>query len=170
MSGPGSSPGGWGAGGASADRVEIAGTPEAIWSILDDPAALGRVLPGCESVEPDGPDRLRLVLVSRVQGMTLRIEAVATFSERRPPSHLRLELVGTARGIGGTVRVVVPFDLEAVDPGRTQVSYAIDLKVTGMLAMAGTRAIRDALRAEIGQLVRNVEREVAADDPPGEAG
>ena len=170
MSEGGPSPGGSAAGGASADRVEIAGTPQAIWSILDDPAALGRVLPGCESVEPDGPDRLRLVLVNRVQGMTLRIEADATFSERRPPSHLRLELAGTARGIGGNVRVVVPFDLEPVDPGRTLVTYAIDLKVSGMLALAGTRAIRDALRAEIGELVRNVERELAVDHPSGEAG
>jgi 2-furoyl-CoA dehydrogenase large subunit len=147
------------------DRVEIAGTPEAIWSILDDPAALGRVLPGCESVEPDGPDRFRLVLVSRVQMMTLRIDAIATFSERRRPSHLRLELAGTARRIGGSVRVVVPFDLAPVDPGRTLVTYAIDLSVTGTLAMAGTRAIRDALRSEIGELVRNVERELAVTSP-----
>ncbi len=143
------------------DRVEIAGTPTAIWSILDDPAALGRVLPGCESVEPDGPDRLRLVLVSRIQMMTVRTDALATFSERRPPSHLRLEIVGTARGIGGSLRVVVPFDLDAVDPTRTQVSYSIELTVSGMLALAGTRAIRDALRTEIGQLVRNVEGELA---------
>ncbi len=146
------------------DRVEIAGTPEAIWSILDDPEALGRVLPGCESVTRDGPDRLRLVLVSRVQMMTVRTDAQATFSERRPPSHLRLQLDGTARGIGGSLRLAVPFDLEAIDAARTVVTYAIDLTVSGMLALAGTRAIRDAMRTEIGQLVRNVEAELAARD------
>lgn len=152
------------------DQVEIAGTPEAIWSILEDPAALGRVLPGCESVEPDGPDRLRLVLVSRMRMMTVRTDAVATFSDRRPPTHLRLEIVGTARGIGGSLRVVVPFDLEAVDPARTRVTYAIDLAVSGMLALAGTRAIRDALRTEIGQLVRNVEGELASRDSAPDVG
>jgi 2-furoyl-CoA dehydrogenase large subunit len=152
------------------DRVEIAGTPSAIWSILDDPAALGRVLPGCESVEPDGPDRLRLVLVSRMRMMTVRTDAVATFSERRPPTHLRLELDGTARGIGGSLRVVVPFDLEPVDATRTRVTYAIDLTVSGTLAIAGTRAIRDALRTEIGALVLNVERELAAREEHGDVG
>jgi len=152
------------------DRVEIAGTPSAIWSILDDPAALGRVLPGCESVEPDGPDRLRLVLVSRIRMMTVRTDAVATFSERRPPTHLRLELDGTARGIGGSLRVVVPFDLEPVDGTRTRVTYAIDLTVSGTLALAGTRAIRDAMRTEIGALVRNVERELAAREEHGDLG
>jgi carbon monoxide dehydrogenase subunit G len=150
------------------DQVEIAGTAEAIWSILDDPEALGRVLPGCESVTRDGPDRLRLVLVSRVRMMTVRTDALATFSERRPPSHLRLELDGTARGIGGSLRMAVRFDLEPIDPGRTRVTYAIELTVSGMLALAGTRAIRDAMRTEIGQLVRNVERELAArDGAPG---
>ena len=152
------------------DRVEIAGTPTAIWSILDDPAALGRVLPGCESIEPDGPDRLRLVLVSKLPMMTVRTDAVATFSERRPPTHLRLELDGTARRIGGSIRVVVPFDLEPVDAIRTQVTYSIDLTVSGMLAMAGTRAIRDALRTEIGALVRNVEHELATRDEHGDRG
>ncbi len=152
------------------DRVEIAGTPSAIWSILDDPAALCRVLPGCESVEPDGPDRLRLVLVSRLQMMTVRTDAVATFSERRPPTHLRLELDGTARRIGGSLRMVVPFDLELVDPTRTRVTYAIDLTVSGTLAMAGTRAIRDAMRTEIGALVGNIERELAAREEHGDLG
>jgi 2-furoyl-CoA dehydrogenase large subunit len=152
------------------DRVEIAGTPSAIWSILDDPAALGRVLPGCESVEPDGPDRLRLVLLTRMQMMTVRSDVVATFSERRPTTHLRLELDGTARGLGGSLRMVVPFDLEPVDPTRTRVTYAIDLSVSGTLALAGSRVIRDAMRTQIGELVRSVERELAAREEHGDRG
>ena len=40
----------------------LPGTPEQVWALLDNPERLARCLPGCERLEPDGPDRFKAVV------------------------------------------------------------------------------------------------------------
>lgn len=147
------------------DTVEIAGTPQEIWAILENPEALGRVLPGCESIVRETPDRFTAVLASKIQFMTIRADIAATFHDADPPHHLRLELDGRPRGLAGSFRVRIPFDLAAEGDVRTHVSYSVDLTVTGRLAVFGAPLMRDTMRRQIGELVRNVERELASRPP-----
>lgn len=150
------------------DRVEVAATPEAIWGILDDPAALGRILPGCESIVRQAPDRFAAVIASKVQFMTVRSDVVATLHDADPPRHLRLVLEGRPRGLGGSFRLEVPFDIAPLGPGRSTVAYSVALQLSGSLAGFGGAVLTDTLRRQIGELVRNIERDVAASS--GDAG
>ena len=143
------------------ETVTVAGLPEAVWSVIEDPAALGRVLPGCESIAADGPGRFRAVLASRVGFMTLRADVTATFHDADAPRHLRLELDGRPRGLAGSFRVSVPFDIEPTGDGGSRVSYSVELSVTGRLAAFGAPILRDSMRRQVAELVRNVERELA---------
>lgn len=143
------------------ETVTIAGPPEAVWSVIEDPAALGRVLPGCESINTEGPGRFRAVLASKVQFMTLRADVTATFNDADPPRHLRLELEGRPRGLAGSFRVSVPFDIEPTGDGGSRVTYSVDLSVTGRLAAFGVPLLRETMRRQVAELVRNVERELA---------
>ncbi len=144
------------------DEVTLAGPPESVWAIIDDPAALGRVLPGCETIAADGPGRFRAVLASRIQFLTVRADVVATFHDADPPRHLRLELEGRPRMLAGSFRASIPFDLAPTGEGGTRVSYSVDVTVTGRLATFGTPLMRDTLGRQVAELVRNVERELAA--------
>ena len=153
------------------DTVVISASPAAVWSILDDPAALGRVLPGCESIVAEGPGRFRAVLASKIQFLTVRADVAATYHDSDPPRHLRLELDGRPRGLAGSFRVSIPFDLAARDGGDScQVTYRVDLQVTGRLASFGVPLMRDSLRRQVGELVRNIERELAARPDGTDAG
>lgn len=143
------------------ERVEIAGSPTAIWSVIEDPDALARVLPGAESLVPDGPGRWRGVLATKVGFMTVRADATATMNDARPPEHLRLEIDGRPRGLAGSFRASVPFDLTALVDDRTAVTYEVDLTVGGRLAAFGAPLLRDTLRRQVAELVRNLERELA---------
>ena len=76
------------------DRLVVRATPEAIRAVIDDPDALARVLPGAESLVPDGPGRWRGVLATRVGFMTVRADAVATLLTAR---ELGIDFLDTAR-------------------------------------------------------------------------
>ena len=145
----------------SSGSTIIDGTPDAIWAILDDPDALGRILPGCESIVRDGPTAFRAVLAAKTGFLTIRADVTATYRDAIPPTHLRLDLDGRPRGISGAFQASVPFDLVALDAGRTEVRYSIDTTVSGALASFGSGMIRGALTGQVDALVRNLERELA---------
>lgn len=143
----------------AAERVVVDASPEEIWAILHDPAALGRVLPGAESVVADGPDRVRAVLASRVAFMTVRADVVARFLDAEPPRHVRLALDGQARGIAGEIHASIPFDLAPLADGRTEVRYSVALDVSGRLSAMAGPMIRRELPGQVAELVRNLDRE-----------
>ncbi|HEU4674198.1 MAG TPA: SRPBCC domain-containing protein [Candidatus Limnocylindrales bacterium] len=149
----------------SVERVVVDASPEEIWSILEDPAALGRVLPDAESVVADGPNQVRVVLASRVAFMTVRADLVGRYLEADPPRHLRLVLDGAARGVPGEIHASIPFDLRplatagTLAPARTEVRYAVGLELTGRLASMAGPMIRRQIPEQVAALVRNVERE-----------
>ena len=154
------------------DRAVIHGSPEAVWALIEDPLALARVLPGAESIVATGDGRFHGVLASKMQFLTVRADVDAVFRDADPPRHLRLEMSGRPRGLAGSFVVSVPFDLTAVaDPGSprriairvTEVSYAVDLQVTGRLASFGAPLLRDTLRRQVEVLLANVDRELADD-------
>jgi 2-furoyl-CoA dehydrogenase large subunit len=145
----------------------ISASPEAIWAILHDPAALARILPGVESLEPDGPDRYRGVITAKAGGFfTIRADVTASLLDADPPRHVRLELAGRVRSIGGDFVASVPLDLTPTGDGQTHVDYAVDVRLTGQLERMGGSRVGDALRGQVADLIRNVERETAA--APGE--
>lgn len=142
------------------DTIEVGATPEAVWGVLDDSTILGRVLPGCESIVRLAPDRFAAVIATRVQFLTVRSDVVATLHDADPPRHLRLVLEGRPRGLGGSFRLDVPFDISPIGPGRSSVSYSVALELAGSLAGFGGPALTDALRHQVGELVGNLEREI----------
>jgi 2-furoyl-CoA dehydrogenase large subunit len=148
------------------DTATISASPEAIWAILHDPAALARVLPGVESLEPDGPDRFRGVLVAKAGFFKVRAEVTASLLDADPPRHVRLELAGKVRGIGGEFVASVPIDLAPIEDGRTRVDYTVDVQLSGQLARMGGSRIGDGLRSQVDDLIRNVEREAARASAP----
>ena len=150
--------------GQPVEHVVVEATPDEIWAILQDPTALGRVLPDAESVVPDGPGRVRAVLASKIGFFTVRADVVARFVDPEPPHRVRLELDGVARGMSGDLHASIPFDLVALPSvsgvARTDVRYSIALDMTGRLAALGGNMLRGQLPGQGRALVSNLEREV----------
>ena len=152
------------------DRAVIRGSPSAVWALLDDPVALDAFLPGAELIVATGEGRFHGVLASKLQFLTVRADVDAVFRDADPPRHLRLEMAGRPRGLAGSFTVSVPFDLTGsssrgrrTDPHftETEVSYAVDLRVTGRLASFGAPLMRETLRRQVAVLLANVDRELA---------
>jgi 2-furoyl-CoA dehydrogenase large subunit len=153
--------------------VRIHGTAADVWAFLWDADALGRVLPGCESIKAEGPGRYRLVLAMRATLLTVRADATAAMVDAEPPRAVRLTLDGTPRGIGGTFHVEIPIGLAdetGPDGPGTLVEYDVDVRVTGSLAAFGSGMLRDAIVREVQGLAADIEREIAAGRVPPRTG
>lgn len=149
------------------DRVTVLATPTTLWSMIDDPAALARVLPGAESVEALAPGRYRCVMSTRLQFLTVRADAEATVTDTEPPRRRRIEIVGRPRGLAGSFRVTIDIDLAPVDmpagpSSGAEVGYVVDLDVSGRLASFGIPLLRETMRRQVAQLVANIDNVVLA--------
>ncbi len=140
--------------------VELATSPERAWAVIEDPAALGRILPDCELVVPDGSGGLNVVVAVRQMFMTVRVDIHVTWHDLDRPRHLRLELDGRPRGIGGALRLSVPIDLEPT-PAGSRVLYRATLELEGTLG-SFRRQVGEGLQAQLDRLIRAVEHEAAA--------
>ena len=140
--------------------VQIATTPEATWAVIQDPAALGRALPDCESIVPDGSGGLKIVVAIKQMFMTVRVDLHVTYHDLERPHHLRLDLDGTPRGLGGALHLSVPIEMSPTPTGA-RVDYKGSLELEGMLT-SFRKQVREGLQAQLDRLVRNIEREAKA--------
>jgi len=142
------------------DQIVVNAPRQFLWDMLYQPEALARVLPGCERLQATAADTYEGVFSTRLQFLTLRTQGTARLCDPEPPARVRLELSGQPLGLAGSFVVSLPLELEAED-GHTLVRYAVEVQVTGRLAVFGAPLLLDTLRRQMAELVRNLEREAA---------
>jgi 2-furoyl-CoA dehydrogenase large subunit len=137
-------------------EVVLDATPEAVFRVLLDPAALAKVIPGCNALEPNGEHRYRADVTVGVGMIKARYSAEVALSELDPPRSLRLagsglSSVGSARGSGLVT-------LEPKD-GGTLLHYDYTAEVSGKVAAVGSRMLEGAAKIVLNQLFEQLGRE-----------
>jgi carbon monoxide dehydrogenase subunit G len=130
-----------------------------IWDMLERPDQIANLIPSVQSFEVGDESHwtasVKIPLRSPIQ---LKCEK----SDERPPEHGRLTVSG--RGAGSTVKIDASFDL--VDKGgTTDVSWRLDVELTGALASMGNRVLQMLVRKQMRTLFAALEEELAR---PGE--
>ena len=136
--------------------VDLQATPEAIFAVLMDPAALAKVIPGCHALEADGPNQYRADVTVGVGMVKARYEARITLSDLDPPHRLRLagagmSSLGSARGSGLV-------ELIRTDTG-TRLTYDYEAQVSGKVAAVGSRMLEGAAKVVLRQLFEALGRQ-----------
>jgi uncharacterized protein len=113
--------------------------PHRVWAALTDPAVLVATIPGCEQLEPAGPDHCRFAIAAAVASTDGSYTGEAALSQRQEPSSFML----TATGAGGpgTVGVSMLVSLAGSPGGTTEVSYDADAEIGGLIAGVGQRVL-----------------------------
>ena len=142
----------------AAGTVDIAATPEQVFAVLLDPQALARVIPGCNALEADGPDRYKADVTVGIGLIKARYEARIELSEIDAPNSLRLagqglSSLGTGAGSG-----LVRLERTA---GGTRLSYDYQAQVGGKVAMVGSRMLEGAAKIIVAQLFESLGRQAA---------
>ena len=121
---------------------------EQVWEMLTDPAKLAKLLPGCEKLEPDGPDRYKVAIKFALAAISGSYSGSVAMSEQKKPESLRMVLEG--KGTPGFMRGEGRIRLTE-KKGQTELHYEGEAQVGGMIAAVGQRMIDVAAKKIIQQ-------------------
>ena len=68
-----------------------------VWALFNDPGVLARATPGCERLEPIGPDEFEATLSVGVAAVKGTYQGRLAITDKRPPEGYTLHVEGTGR-------------------------------------------------------------------------
>jgi carbon monoxide dehydrogenase subunit G len=139
--------------------ASLPGSPQQVWDLLTDPQRLAPLLPGCNCLEPDGPDRCRVTVKFGVAAITGSYNGSLEFLQMKPPSSLTLRFDG--RGLPGFVRGQAQIALARKGSG-TEVRYSGEAQVGGVIAGVGQRLLEAVARKTVQQFFDAAAAEIAS--------
>ena len=110
--------------------------PAVVWDALMDPAVLAGCIPGCRSIETEGPGRYRAAVSVRVGPISGQYTAAVALSELNPPHSYTMAIEGS--GNLGFANGVSHITLTP-DGDGTLVHVDADSQVGGAVARVGQR-------------------------------
>jgi carbon monoxide dehydrogenase subunit G len=112
--------------------------PTRVWNLLMDPSAIASCIPGCESLEPEGPDRYHARLTVALAAITGTYDGTVIISDKVEPNSYRLTVEGQGRP--GFVKGNAAIVLRAAGDG-TVVDVTGTVQTGGPIARVGQRLI-----------------------------
>lgn len=131
---------------------------ERVWAAFNDPEVLARATPGCENLEPVGPDEYRATLSVGVAAVKGTYQGKLAVTDKSPPESYTLKVEGSGRPgfVKGTGRLKL-----VEDGGGTRVEIDGEAQVGGMIAAVGQRMVGAAAKMMMGQFFAAMEKEIA---------
>jgi carbon monoxide dehydrogenase subunit G len=132
--------------------------PEKVWAAINDPVILARALPGCDRLEPEGPDRFKAVVSFGLAAITGKYSGAVELAEKNPPHSMVLKMEG--KGTPGFVKGQGRMELHAKGK-QTELRYEGEAQVGGMIAAVGQRMIEAAAKKIVSQFFEKFSAEVS---------
>jgi len=130
-----------------------------VYAALTDPAVLVRTLPGCQRLELVGPDSYEATMAAGVGSIKGLFDAQVRLSDQSAPDSFTLHASGT--GVPGTVDAVAHVRLAANPAGGTEIHYAAEATVGGVIGGVGQRMLAGVAKRTAGEFFAAVDRELA---------
>ena len=147
-----------------AGTVAMSAPPDEVWSLLTDPSRLSRLLPGCERLDPDGPDRYKAAVKFGIAAISGKYAGTLEFAEKKPPHSLVLKMDG--KGLPGFVKGEGRIQLVAKGTSDTELTYTGEAQVGGVIASVGQRMLDAAARKIVQQFFDSAKAELASAKSP----
>jgi carbon monoxide dehydrogenase subunit G len=145
----------------------IAATRETVWKALNDPQILKQCIPGCESITKHSDTKLEARVIAKVGPVKAGFTGMVNLTDLKPPSSYRISGEGKG-GLAGFASGGADVRLEDAD-GGTKLSYDVDARVGGKLAMLGSRLIDSTARSMATQFFEKFAGIVSAMKPEAAA-
>jgi uncharacterized protein len=128
-----------------------------VWALFNDPGVLARATPGCERLNPIGPDEFEATLSVGVAAVKGTYQGRLAITDKRPPEGYILHVEGTGRP--GFVKGEGRLSLTEQD-GGTLATINAEAQVGGLIAAVGQRLIGAAGRLLMSQFFSALEAEL----------
>lgn len=132
--------------------------PGDVWKAITDPVILVKCLPGCERLDPDGPDRFKAAVKFGLAAISGKYAGTLELADKKPPHSLKLRIEG--KGIPGFVKGEGHVELKSKG-AQTELTYEGEAQVGGMIAGLGQRMIEAAARKIVAQFFEKFSAEVS---------
>ena len=139
---------------------------EAVWRVLNDPAAMAATMPGVESfdVHDDRHWRanVKIPLGLGTLGMTMDMEK----TEEREPEFASLAIKGN--GVGAIMSMTTAFNLSD-DGGRTKMDWEADVRIAGPVGSMGQRVLQPIVNQQVQHVLAALDEQVRKAQADGSA-
>ena len=129
-----------------------------VWAAFNDPAVLARATPGCERLDPTGPDEFDATLAVGIASVKGVYQGKLAILDRKPAEGYTLRVEGSGRPgfVKGEGRLTL-----ADEGGGTRVTIRGEAQVGGVIAAVGQRLLGAASRMLMEQFFSALEAEIA---------
>jgi carbon monoxide dehydrogenase subunit G len=138
---------------------ELAAPRATVWSVINDPAEMAKLMPGVESFEiQDATHWTAKVKVPLGLGglkMTMNFEKL----EEREPEFASMRAKG--QGVGALMDMTTSFTLSEAGEG-TSMAWEADVKIAGPVGAMGQRVLQPIVNQQVTQVLAALEERVAA--------
>jgi uncharacterized protein len=141
----------------------IAASQQDTWNALNDPQVLKACVPGCEAVDPIGPDTYQVLMVARVGPVSAKFKGKLTLSDITPPHSYSIAFEGQG-GPAGFAKGGAKVQLVA-EGSQTRLLYDVHANVGGKLAQIGSRLVDAAAKKVADDFFRNFNEKLSAAHP-----
>ena len=140
---------------AASGTIDLNVTPEQLFAVLNDPAKIAQIIPGCENLSAIGENHYRADVVISIGIVKVRYQVEVKLTELDPPRSLVLSGKGIS-GMGvseGSARIrLAPRD------GGSTLSYGYGANVSGKVAAIGGRMLESASKFVLKQLFERLSQ------------
>jgi len=130
---------------------------EAVWRVLNDPAAMAATMPGVESfdVQDDRHWRanVKIPLGLGVLGLTMDMEK----TEEREPEFASLAIKGN--GVGAILSMTTAFNLSD-EGGGTKMGWEAEVRIAGPVGSMGQRVLQPIVNQQVQHVLSALDEQV----------
>jgi carbon monoxide dehydrogenase subunit G len=136
---------------------EFAAPRDAVWRVLNDPAAMARTMPGVESFDVHDDTRwtANVKIPLGLGGLRMKVDMEKV--DEREPEHAALQIKGN--GVGAMLSMTTSFDL-AENGSGTLMKWAADVKIAGPVGSMGQRVLQPIVNQQVQHVLAALDREV----------
>jgi carbon monoxide dehydrogenase subunit G len=134
-----------------------------VWDTLQNPDELAACMPGCEGMNPIGPDQYEATMTVKIAAIGGKFQGRVSLGEKQEPSSFVMRVEGG--GGPGRVNGQGTLRLEERD-GGTEIAYDGDVQVAGAIAAVGQRLLGVSARMMIGKFFDCMEQRLASAPKP----
>jgi carbon monoxide dehydrogenase subunit G len=130
---------------------------EAVWRVLNDPAAMAAMMPGVQSFDVQDAQHWRanvkIPLGLGALGMSMDMEK----TEERAPEFARLAIKGN--GVGAILSMNTAFTLSE-DGGATKMDWEAEVRIAGPVGSMGQRVLQPIVNQQVSNVLAALDAQV----------
>ena len=136
---------------------ELSGSRETVWSVINEPSEMAKLMPGVESFEiideRHWSAKVKVPLGLGGLKMTMNFEKL----EERPLEFSSMRAKG--QGVGALMDMTTSFTLSEAGEG-TSMAWTADVKIAGPVGSMGQRVLQPIVNQQVGNVLAALDAQV----------